>query len=155
MLGFIYRLSDYLRHRARRKRWTADLAAGRRGEDIAHRFLQRMGMTVVGRNYRMESGAGEIDLIAWDGETLAFVEVKSRGTDDYGAPDRAIGPQKLQTLLRAARDYARRSETPWDKVRFDVVCVLLRSPPEITHYRDVLDTSQRQRSLAVAHARGY
>lgn len=112
-------------------------ALGRRGEDIAHRFLQRAGIVVVDRNYHMASGAGEVDLVGWEGDTLVFVEVKARKTDEYGAPDRAIGPEKQRSLIRAAREYARHAEVPWDKVRFDVVTVVFAAPPVVTHFSDV------------------
>lgn len=131
-------VADLLRHYGRRREWADGHAVGRRGEDIAQRFLQRAGMTIVARNYRMESGAGEIDLIGWDGDRLVFIEVKTRQTDEFGAPDRAIGPGKQRTMLRAARDFARRAEVAWDQVRFDIVGVILKRPPAITHFRDVL-----------------
>jgi len=115
-----------------------DQAAGARGEDLAHRFLQRHGMVVVARNYRMSSGAGELDLIAWDRETLVFVEVKSRETGEHGSPERAIGPEKHKSLLRAAREYARHAGVSWDRVRFDVVTVIFSAPPKIEHMRDAL-----------------
>jgi putative endonuclease len=115
-----------------------DHALGARGEDIAQRFLQRAGFVIVDRNYRMASGGGEVDLIGWEAGALVFVEVKSRKTDEYGAPDRAIGPQKQASLIRAAREYARHAEVPWERVRFDVVNVLFVAPQAVTHFRDVL-----------------
>ena len=136
----LYALGDRLRNHARQRRWAEDQANGRRGEDIAHRFLQRAGIVIVARNYRVATGAGEIDLVGWEKDRLVIVEVKARKTDEYGAPDRAIGHEKKQSLLRAARDYARRAETPWEKVRFDVVNVLLTTPPSVTHFRDVMST---------------
>jgi putative endonuclease len=138
MLGLLYEFADGLRHQARRRRWPADQALGRRGEDIAHRFLQRAGIIVVARNYRLASGAGEIDLVGWDQDTLVFAEVKSRTTDDFGAPDRAIDREKCQRMLRAARDFARHAEVPWEKVRFDVVSVVFSTPPAVTHARDIM-----------------
>lgn len=138
MMSQLLALADALRHRGRSRHWPEDQAVGRRGEDIAHRFLQRAGVIIVARNYRMESGAGEVDLIGWDQETLVFVEVKTRRSDEYGDPDRAIGSEKLRHLTRAARDYARHAEVPWEKVRFDIVNVILRTPPSVTHFRDVL-----------------
>jgi putative endonuclease len=131
-------VADVLRHYGRRREWLEGHAVGRRGEDIAQRFLQRAGMTIVARNYRMESGAGEIDLIGWDCDRLVFIEVKTRQTEEFGAPDRAIGPGKQRTMLRAARDYARHADVAWDQVRFDVVGVILKRPPSIMHFRDVL-----------------
>lgn len=134
----LYEFADLLRHRARQRHLYADHALGRRGEDIAQRFLQRAGMIIVNRNYRMASGGGEVDLIGWDGEALVFVEVKSRKSDAYGSPDRAIGLDKQSSMVRAAREYARHAEVPWENARFDVVTVVFSTPPEVTHLRDVL-----------------
>lgn len=137
MWSALYRIADLARDRGRRRTWDADAARGRRGEDIAHRHLQREGMTVVARNYRTPSGSGEIDLVAWEKDTLVFVEVKSRTSADFGPPERAIDEEKMRKLVRAARDYARRGEVPWDNVRFDVVTVVFDTPPSVTHFRDV------------------
>jgi len=136
-MGRLYEFADLLRHHGRQRYMTPDHALGRRGEDIAHRFLRRSGIVIVARNYRMNSGAGEVDLIGWEGDTLVFVEVKSRQTDTYGAPDRAIDQQKQFNLMRAAREYARHAEVPWNQVRFDVVNVVFSTPPSVTHYRNV------------------
>jgi len=141
MLGILYEFADVLRHQAQKRHLNADHALGRRGEDIAHRHLQRAGIVIVARNYRMASGGGEIDLIGWEKDTLVFVEVKSRQTDAYGAPDRAIGEQKQFSLLRAAREYARHAEIPWEKVRFDVVNVVFSTPPSVVHFRDAFGSS--------------
>src|ERR1700733_4495854 len=134
----IRRALDWLRHVRRSKTWSPTLATGRRGEDLALRFLQRQGFVVVARNYRMASGAGEADLIAWEKETLAVVEVKSRDTGEFGPPDRAIGEEKRAHMLRVARDYAARNGTPWEMVRLDVVTVLLARPPSIVLFRGAL-----------------
>ncbi len=137
MLGRLFRLADLARDLGRRRIMDPDLARGRRGEDIAHRFLQRQGMTVVARNHRTPSGSAEVDLIAWESETLVFIEVKSRATAEYGPPDRAIDQQKREKLARAAIDYAGRAGIPFDRIRFDVVTVLFTSPPKVSHFRDV------------------
>jgi putative endonuclease len=137
MMGRLYEFADVLRQHGRKRHLAPDLATGRRGEDIAHRYLQRAGIIIVARNYRMASGAGELDLIAWENDTLVFVEVKSRQSDEHGAPERAIGRQKETSLIRAAREYARHAEVPWEKVRFDVVSIVFSTPPLITHYRDI------------------
>lgn len=131
----IRQLLDRLRDLQRRKRWTPTLAAGRRGEDLAHRYLQRQGYIVVARNYRLASGDAEADIVAWERDVLAIVEVKSRATGDYGPPERAIGPEKRAHMTRVAREFAARSSTPWEQVRFDIVTVLLTQPPQIVLYR--------------------
>src|SRR5580658_7705271 len=116
---------DWLRQARRRKIWSATQATGRRGEDLAHRFLRRQGFVIVARNYRLGSGDAEADLIAREGETLVVVEVKTRESGEYGPPDRAIGEEKFRHMLRVAREYAAKTSTPWERVRFDVVTVLL------------------------------
>ncbi len=134
----LYRLADRLRDRLRRRAWTAERSAGARGEDLAHRLLEREKYRVVARNYRPPAGSGEIDIIAWDGDTLAVVEVKTRASDDYGTPERAVGEHKRRRMERAALDYARRAGVAWEQVRFDVVTVIDSDPPVLTLYRDAL-----------------
>ena len=134
---------DRLRHRWRVRRWDHARATGRRGEDLAHRFLQRQGFIVVARNYRLASGSGEADLVAWEKDTLAVVEVKSRESGEFGPPERAIGEEKRAHMLRVARDYAARSGTPWEHVRLDVVTVLFTRPPSISLYRGALPGASR------------
>lgn len=143
MLTWIYRLADAARHRARRKRWHADLASGRHGEDLAHRFLRRRGCTIVARNYRPPTGGGEVDLIAWRNGVLLFVEVKSRATEEFGTPDRAVDAEKEQSLIRVARDYTRRARIDWSLVRFDIVNVILRHPPELEWIPDAFSKGAR------------
>jgi putative endonuclease len=119
MIGLIYRAADAVR----RRRYPED--HGRIGEDLAHRYLRRKGCTVVARNYRVPSGRGEIDIVAWDGDKLAIVEVKTRATADFGAPETAVDTEKRERVVRAAEDYMRRAGVSWDQVRFDVVSVVL------------------------------
>ena len=122
MIGVFF---DWLRHKSGKQ------PAGRRGEDLAHRFLRRQGFKIVARNYRLAAGDAEVDLIAWDGTNLVFVEVKSRENEDYGPPERAIGEQKRVHLMRVAREYTRKTGTLWEQVRFDVVTVILSCPPRV------------------------
>jgi putative endonuclease len=136
----ILQFSDWLRHLRRRRKWTPAQALGRRGEDLAHRFLRAKGFVIVARNYRLSSGDAEADLIAWDGPMLVFVEVKSRETADFGPPERAIGEEKRTHLLRVAREYTRKTETPWDRIRFDVVTVVFTKSPRIALIRNALPT---------------
>ncbi len=133
MLGVFF---DWLRHQARRRRWDPGQALGRRGEDLAHRFLRRQGYTIVARNYRSTAGNAEADLIAWEGATLVVVEVKSRQSDEHGPPERAIGDDKRSHLRRVARAYARKTDTPWEQVRCDVVTVVLTGRPRLQLVRN-------------------
>lgn len=127
---------DWLRHLARRRRWNQEQALGRRGEDLAHRFLRGQGYTIVARNYRATAGGAEADLIAWEGATLVVIEVKSRQSDEHGPPERAIGDDKRAHLRRVARAYARKTETPWERVRCDVVTVVLTIRPRLQLVRN-------------------
>ena len=131
----LWKLTDKAREFRQRQTMNPDAALGRRGEDIAHRYLQKSGMTVVGRNYRPGQDS-EVDIIARQRDTLIFVEVKSRASAEYGNPDRAIDQEKQKHIVRAARAYVRRAGINWDQVRFDVVSVIFSEPPTILHQRD-------------------
>ncbi|MGB7762352.1 MAG: YraN family protein [Bryobacteraceae bacterium] len=130
MIGWIYRAADLLRRRA--------LAGdhGRLGEDLAFRYLRRHGCTVVARNYAARSGAGEIDLVAWEGGMLVFVEVKTRSSGDFGAPDVAVDAEKQRRIAIAAREYGSRAQVEAARMRFDIVGVMLGRPAAIAWRRD-------------------
>ena len=125
-LAPLYRIADrlrYLRH--------GD--TGKRGEDLAHRYLRAKGFIVAARNWRPPQGGGEIDIVAWEGDWLVFVEVKTRTSAEWSAPERDIDAEKIHTLRRAARDYIRRANADESRVRFDAVSVTGRT---INHLRD-------------------
>lgn len=109
---------------ADRIRYAVHHDEGQLGENLAHRYLRRRGFTVVARNWRPPQGGGEIDLVAWDAETLVFVEVKTRVSNEWGTPERAIDPEKMHSLRRAARDYARRAGVKESNTRFDVIAIV-------------------------------
>jgi putative endonuclease len=117
-------------------------AIGQRGEDLAHRYLQRQGFRVIGRNWRTRSGSAEIDIVAWDerdndGGTLVFVEVKARGSEERNAPERQIDLVKRRNMARGAAEFVRRFAKGQEKVRFDVVSVVLGTGSEqIRHWPD-------------------
>ena len=116
LLAPLYRFADLLRHRKLRN-------TGRRGEDLAHRYLRRRGFVITARNWRPPQGGGEIDIVARDGEYLVFVEVKTRTSGQWSAPERDIDHDKMVALRRAARDYVRRSGADPAKLRFDVIAI--------------------------------
>lgn len=94
---------------------------GNRGEKAAAAYLEQKGYAILERQYR--TPIGEIDLIARDGETLAFVEVKTRRSARYGAPSAAVGREKQRHIIRSAQWYMmekqRQGEVP--PCRFDVI----------------------------------
>jgi putative endonuclease len=134
-MRLLWQLSDWLRHRERLRRDDSRHAWGARGEDLAHRFLQKLGYIVVARNWRAEDGSGELDLVAWDGFTLVIVEVKTRSSIDFGLPEEAVDGDKRSRLSRTAARYLREADVPVSQVRFDIVSVLLNEKPEIGHIR--------------------
>jgi putative endonuclease len=129
-LAPLYKLADNLRYRKLRN---TSRQTGQHGEDIAHRHLRRLGFTVVARNWRPPQGGGEIDIIAWEGDWLVFVEVKTRASAEVSVPERAINPDKIDALRRAARDYIRRSSADEGHVRFDAVSV---TGATVEHFRE-------------------
>lgn len=117
LLAPLYRFADHLRYRRHGN-------VGRRGEDLAHRYLRKKGYIVVARNWRPPQGGGEIDLIAWDRGVLVFVEVKTRLSAEWSAPERDIDHEKILALRRAARDYIRRAEADASTARLDVLSIV-------------------------------
>jgi len=85
------------------------LETGRRGEDLAHFHLRQLGYTIVARNWRTPRRRGEIDLVAWDGEVLCFVEVKTRTTRDVKPAEAAVDRAKRRELAAMAGEYLRRT----------------------------------------------
>lgn len=131
----IWKLSDRARQRREAKTLTADAALGRRGEDLAHRYLQKTGYGVVARNYRAGADS-EIDIVARKGDLVVVVEVKSRRSNEHGAPERAIDADKRKNIVRGARAYATRAGIDWSQLRFDVISVVFTEPPSILHQQD-------------------
>jgi putative endonuclease len=93
---------------------------GRHAEELAADFLQQRGLALVARNYRCRFG--EIDLIARDGPTLVFVEVRLRGVDRFGGAAASITTAKRAKLMRTARHYLARIR-PVPACRFDALLV--------------------------------
>jgi putative endonuclease len=94
---------------------------GKRGESEAVRFLRRQGYRIVDRNIRL--GRGEIDLIAYDGNVLVFIEVKARRTDRFGGSLFAVDSRKQAQLSRLAERYLVRRRLRDCICRFDVVLI--------------------------------
>jgi putative endonuclease len=125
-LAPLYRFAGRLRYRH-------DGNVGRSGEERAHRYLRSQGFIVVARNWRPPQGGGELDLVTWDGSTLVFVEVKTRVSGKWSAPERDIDSEKINYLRKAARDYIRRAAAEEAETRFDVITV---TGERIEHMRD-------------------
>jgi len=100
------------------------LILGKTGEDLACRELRRRGYAILARRYRTR--VGEIDIVARDGPTVVFVEVKTRTGSAYGEPCEAVGLAKQRKIWLMASDYLLRQG--WDDrpCRFDVVAIIMR-----------------------------
>ncbi len=101
----------------------AHLVKGERGEQAAACYLRQRDYKIL--TSRFHGKHGEIDLVARDGEVLAFVEVKTRGSDRYGAAADAVNREKQQHLASCAREYLRLLGNPRIPIRFDVVEVYM------------------------------
>ena len=112
---------------------------GTRGERLAAKALRRAGFKILARNARL--GRYEIDLIAREGDTTAFVEVKTRRTGEPVRPEDNVGPAKRRHIQTAARIYADRENDPEMYYRFDIVAVVLpeHGKPQIEILRDAFD----------------
>ena len=97
------------------------LPLGRRGERAAEKYLRRNGYRIVARNFR--AAGAEIDLVAMDGETLVFVEVKTRRSREAGAPEEAVDERKQRRMRRAAEVFATRYRADDVTMRFDIIAV--------------------------------
>ncbi len=114
---------------------------GRRGEDAAAAFLERVGMTIEARNWRCS--LGEIDIVARDGETLVFCEVKSRRSERAGTPEEAVSLTKQRVIARLAAAYSSSGTRPPERVRFDVVAIRVLGDDRalLRHYRAAFEVS--------------
>ena len=92
---------------------------GRAGEVKACEFLKKKGYKILEKNYK--TCCGEIDLIAQDGESVVFIEVKTRVNDDFGAPSEAVTLKKQEKYYKIATYYLQRAKKTDSECRFDVV----------------------------------
>lgn len=101
----------------------AHLRLGARGERLARQRLRQGGLRILKRNFR--TPRGEIDLVARDGNTLVFVEVKTRTNVAWTRPSKAVSSEQKQRIISAGADYYRRIGRPAVPVRFDIVEVIV------------------------------
>ncbi len=97
------------------------LETGERGEKAAREHIAALGYAILEKNWR--SGKDEVDIIARHGEQLVFVEVKTRSSDYFGAPEEWVGLKKQRNLIRAANSYIEERDVNLD-VRFDVIGII-------------------------------
>lgn len=107
---------------------------GERGEDLAVRALKKTGYAILERNIHL--GRYEIDIIARKDDTVAFVEVKTRRSDEYASPDENVHTEKRRRIISAAKIYITRRNDPTVYYRFDIAAVLIptKGKPTVTLY---------------------
>jgi putative endonuclease len=149
---------DWLEHALSRLKWAArrnggsanraaHLTTGIDGEDAAFFYLGRKGYTVVARRWSSGYQRGDLDLIAWQGPMLCFIEVKTRTAHDMAAAEVTVDLSKRNTLRKLARHYVRqlpmKASPP---VRFDVLSVYLipGKAKEFVHFEGSFGWSERQ-----------
>ncbi|HLO26273.1 MAG TPA: YraN family protein [Geobacteraceae bacterium] len=115
------------------------LALGARGEAIAAAYLKGQKFTIVERNFRCR--CGEVDIIARDGKSFVFIEVKARRTLSFGPPQLAVTPFKQRQISKAALTWLAKNRLHETNARFDVIAILLREHevPAIEHIRNAFD----------------
>jgi len=137
---------DLLRKLRKDKARPSHLALGEYGERLVAEYLKRQGYRIVATNFITPIGhsrtgrqiTGEIDIVAYDESvrpfTLAFIEVKTRSSDEIAAPETAVDIRKQRQIIRAARVYRRITEVSEEPYRYDVASVVIKpgAKPAVT-----------------------
>jgi putative endonuclease len=113
---------------------------GKIGEDLACQELQQRGYAILARRYRRRGG--ELDIIARDGQTVVFVEVKTRESCEFGAGGESVNPRKRRRMAGVALDYLARNRLTESPCRFDVVSIDMGDgAPRIELYQNAFDVA--------------
>lgn len=115
---------------------------GDRGERAAVAFLENRGLEIVDRNWKCSYG--EADVVALDGETLVFCEVKTRRATTSGIPEEAVTPAKQRRYARIARVYCSRTDVEYRSIRFDVIAIYAFSDTQalLRYIRGAFDAAE-------------
>lgn len=115
---------------------------GKSGEDTAEQFLKGKGYRILERNFTLKMG--EIDLIALDGDTVVFVEVKTRRNDGFGVPAEAVTRRKQDQIVKTALAYLMKKKLRDVSCRFDVIGISLHggASPKIEHIQSAFDAGR-------------
>ncbi|MBI9087498.1 MAG: YraN family protein [Desulfobacterales bacterium] len=129
-MGFLSKLTP--------NKWRGD-----RGEDAAARYLESRGYRVLDRNWRYRQW--ELDLVCRDGDTLVFVEVKTRGAGSMGTPADALNRAKQARLVKAASQYLTKNDL-WDEpCRFDLAAVIdAGTGMDVDHIENAFDLTDHK-----------
>lgn len=123
--------------------WFAPLTLGQLGERAAAKFLKRHGYIIIECSHR--NPFGEIDIIAVQGRTVVFVEVKTRSAHDAGHPAEAVDNEKQRRLTRAAAAYRKRHDLLETAARFDVIAITWpagKGQPVVEHFQNAFEATE-------------
>jgi putative endonuclease len=133
----LHALDSFARLLPRKDSGPQHLHTGRRGEEAAYFHLRKHGYVIIARNYRSPRSRSELDLVGWDGETLCFIEVKTRTTRNIMPAEAAVDAEKQRDLSHVAREFLRKvkKDAPF---RFDIVSVYFEPglAPDIELFRN-------------------
>jgi putative endonuclease len=135
----------------RRPERAQHLETGQLGERAAFFWLMRRGYVVVARAWHSSRAPGDLDLIAWSpksqGNTLCFIEVKTRTTHAVAAAHLAVDPRKRRILRRLARHYMRQLPPGGANSRFDILSIYFErdKPPDFEHFPDAFGWVEAER----------
>jgi putative endonuclease len=117
-------------------------ARGRAAEALAAAFLEGLGARVIARNHAIKRG--EVDLVCEDGQTVVFVEVRSRSSEAQGGPEETVDRRKRRRFVAAATDWATRNGALERAIRFDVVAVTFgEGEPRLEHFPAAFDADAK------------
>jgi putative endonuclease len=105
------------------------LSLGQTGEGAAVRYLKKKGYKIVGRRFRLLRG--EIDILAYDGATLVFAEVKTRTSQAFGCPEESVTPAKQAQIRKIAQGYLAKHRLENAPCRFDVLSVMIGNDRQV------------------------
>jgi putative endonuclease len=112
---------------------------GKKGEDIAERYLQKKGFKTLFRNFK--TSLGEIDLISLYQGTVVFVEVKTSSSMEFGTPEARVNYRKQRQIIKVAQEFLKMQGKTDTDCRFDVISVLLNADtsPGIEHFENAFE----------------
>ena len=115
-----------------------NIKKGRLGESIAEEYLVKSGYRIIEKNWHYSRNA-EIDIIAAEGSTLVFIEVKTRSSFEYGAPAQAVNTIKKRHILSASKNYILKNQIKNTFIRFDIVEVFVENYNfKINHIKQII-----------------
>lgn len=132
---FLKTLKDFILKKRKSGQQSPHLITGQEGEKIAANYLKKMRYKIVERNYHCKYG--EIDIIALDGEVLAFVEIKTRSSNRHGPPEFAVTKHKQSKIKKSASHYLGKHRIEERDCRFDIVAITMeKGSKDIVLYKN-------------------